>query len=208
MARDRATVFVVDDDEAVRDSLCRLFSSVGLTANAFSSGEMFLSSYELGEAGCLLIDLRMPGKNAFDVQRELTERAIGLPVIFITGHGDVETGVRAMKAGAFDFIEKPFRDQVLLELVQKAIGQSVDELKNGAAIQEIQQDFGRLTARERQVLDGVVAGEPNKRIAHALGMSEKTVEYHRSNLMKKTRARSLADLIKKALRVLPPAPNR
>jgi FixJ family two-component response regulator len=112
-----------------------------------------------------------------------------------------------MKAGAFDFIEKPFRDQILLELVQKAIGHSIDDLRNGAAIQEIQQDFGRLTAREREVLDCVVAGEPNKRIAHTLGMSEKTVEYHRANIMKKTRARSLADLIKKALRVPPPAPN-
>lgn len=198
-----ATVFVVDDDEAVRDSLCRLFSSVDLNAEAFPSGETFLASCKPEKAGCLVIDLRMPGMSAFDVQEEMGSRAINLPTIFITGHGDVETGVRAMKAGAVDFIQKPFREQDLLEMVQKAVAQSVLVRNKFAALKETRQHFDRLTPREREVLDCIVAGEPNKRIAHTLSLSEKTVEFHRANLMKKMQARSLADLIQKALRVLP-----
>ena len=202
MAQD-ATVFVVDDDEAVRDSLCRLFSSVDLAAETFPSGEKFLASCRPGKAGCLVIDLRMPGMGAFEVQKEMGARAIDLPTIFITGYGDVETGVRAMKAGAVDFIQKPFSEQDLLEMVQKAIAQSVAVLKKYAAFKETREKFDRLTPRERQVLDCIVAGEPNKRIAHTLGLSEKTVEFHRANLMKKMQARSLADLIQKALRMFP-----
>lgn len=198
-----ATVFVVDDDEAVRDSLCRLFSSVDLAAEAFPSGETFLASCRPGKAGCLVIDLRMPGMSAFEVQREMAARAINLPMIFITGYGDVETGVRAMKAGAVDFIQKPFREQDLLEIVQKSIAQSITILNKDAAFEETRQNFDRLTPREREVLDCIVAGEPNKRTAHTLGLSEKTVEFHRANLMKKMQARSLADLIQKALRVHP-----
>ena len=202
MAQD-ATVFVVDDDEAVRDSLCRLFSSVDLAAETFPSGEKFLASCRPGKAGCLVIDLRMPGMGAFEVQKEMGARAIDLPTIFITGYGDVETGVRAMKAGAVDFIQKPFSEQDLLEMVQKAIAQSVAVLKKYAAFKETRENFDRLTPRERQVLDCIVAGEPNKRIAHTLGLSEKTVEFHRANLMKKMQARSLADLIQKAFRLFP-----
>lgn len=198
-----ATVFVVDDDEAVRDSLCRLFSSVDLTAEAFPSGETFLASSNPERAGCLVIDLRMPGMSAFEVQKEMAARAINLPMIFITGYGDVETGVRAMKAGAVDFIQKPFREQDLLEMVQKAITESIAVLKKNAAFKETRENFDLLTPREREVLDCIVMGEPNKRIAHTLGLSEKTVEFHRANLMRKMQARSLADLIRKALRVLP-----
>ncbi len=198
-----ATVFVVDDDEAVRDSLCRLFSSVDLASEAFPSGETFLASSKPERAGCLVIDLRMPGMSAFEVQKEMAARAINLPMIFITGYGDVETGVRAMKAGAVDFIQKPFREQDLLEMVQKAITDSIAVLEKNAAFRETRENFDLLTPREREVLDCIVLGEPNKRIAHTLGLSEKTVEFHRANLMRKMQARSLADLIRKALRVLP-----
>ena len=197
------TVFVVDDDEAVRNSLCRLFSSVDLASEAFPSGETFLESSKPERAGCLVIDLRMPGMSAFDVQKEMAVRAISLPMIFLTGYGDVETGVRAMKAGAVDFIQKPFREQNLLEMVQKAITESIAVLEKKAAFKQTQENFNLLTPREHEVLDLICDGEPNKRIAYTLRLSEKTVEFHRANLMKKMRARSLADLIQKTLRVLP-----
>jgi FixJ family two-component response regulator len=207
MVTENSTVFVVDDDEAVRDALCRLFSSVDLTAEAFASGEKFLTACGPEAAGCVVIDLRMPGMSAFEVQEELAARAIDLPVIFLTGYGDVETGVRAMKAGAVDFIQKPFKEQALLEMVQKAMARSLEVLKRGATVRQIRRDLDRLTPREREVLAQIVAGEPDKRIAHTLGLSEKTVEFHRANLMKKMKARSLADLIQKALRALPPGGN-
>lgn len=197
------TVFVVDDDEAVRDSLCQLFSSVDLETESFPSGETFLTACAPDSAGCLVIDLRMPGMSAFDVQQEMASRAINLPMIFITGHGDVETGVRAMKAGAVDFIEKPFKEQAILEKVQKALAQSLQDLEANTAIREIRGNFDRLTPREHEVLELIVAGEPNKRTAYMLDLSEKTVEFHRANVMKKMQARSLADLIQKALKVNP-----
>ena len=198
-----ATVFVVDDDEAVRDSLCRLFSSVGLASEAFPSGETFLASGKSEKAGCLVIDLRMPGMSAFEVQEEMAARAISLPTIFITGYGDVETGVRAMKAGAVDFVQKPFREQDLLEMVQKAIAENIAGLEKTAIFKETRENYDLLTPREHEVLDLICEGEPNKRIAFTLNLSEKTVEFHRANLMKKMRARSLADLIQKTLKMLP-----
>lgn len=202
-----AAVYIVDDDEAVRDSLCHLFSSVSMHVETFPSGEAFLAFYD-SEAleysvGCVFTDLRMPGMSAFDVQAALTERNSALSMIFITGHGDVETGVRAMKAGAMDFIEKPFKEQSLLEMAQKGIVDSARKSDAVEAVRKTREKFDLLTPRERDVLTEIVSGEPNKRIAHTLGLSEKTVEFHRSNLMKKMEARSLADLIRKALSVTP-----
>lgn len=198
------TVYVVDDDEAVRDGLLRLFLSVDLTAETYPSGENFFANCKPDgkncEVGCIIVDLRMPGMSAFDIQAELETRDVSLPLIFITGHGDIETGVRAMKAGAFDFVEKPFRDQALLEIVQKAIAKSAEDWENRSDLSGAKQRIEGLTPREREVLDGIISGEPNKRIAHTLGLSEKTVEFHRANLMKKMEARSLADLIQKALK--------
>ena len=201
MTTTQATIFVVDDDDAVRDSLCRLFASIDLVSEAFASGEEFLASYQPGDPGCLVVDMRMPGMNAFEVQEALAARGSNLPVIVITGYGDVASGVRAMKAGAVDFIEKPFEEQALLEMVQKSIAQSLADSKRSAAFEEIQHSLDSLTRREREVLDCIVSGEPNKRIAFMLVLSEKTVEFHRANIMKKMQARSLADLIQKTLRV-------
>lgn len=200
MVDNQATVFVVDDDDAVRDSLCQLFASVNLASEAFASGEEFLASYQLGRPGCLMVDMRMPGLSAFEVQEALTARTSTLPVIVITGYGDVESGVRAMKAGAVDFIEKPFKEQALLEMVQKTIVWSLAESKRSTALVDIRHDLDCLTPREHEVLDCIVSGEPNKRIAFILSLSEKTVEFHRANVMKKMQARSLADLLQKTLR--------
>ena len=165
MAGNEATVYVVDDDDAVRDALCQLFASVDLASEPYASGEDFLASYQAGEPGCLVVDLRMPGMSAFEVQEALAARTSNLPVIVITGYGDVESGVRAMKAGAVDFIEKPFKEQALLEMVQRTIAQSLKRSKCGAALVNIQHDLDSLTPREREVLDYIVSGEPNKRIA-------------------------------------------
>lgn len=203
MVNEQSTVYVVDDDEAVRDSLCRLFQSVGLPAKAYPSGEAFLSSYNDGSAGCLVIDMRMPGMNGFDVQQELSVRGTNLPMVFITGHADVQAGVRAMKAGALDFIEKPISNQAILDLVHGAIAKNREHLEHYKSIKQDQDLYDQLTPREREVLGLIVDGELNKRIAHILTLSEKTVEFHRANIMRKMQAQSLADLIKKALNVLP-----
>ncbi|MCG8511624.1 MAG: response regulator transcription factor [Rhodospirillales bacterium] len=191
-------VFVVDDDPAVRDSLRWLLSSVDLQAETYASAQEFIDAYEHDQLGCVLVDVRMPGMSGLELQEELATRGTNLPVIIITGHSDVQMAVRAMKSGAFDFIEKPFNDQALLDLVQKALDENrmtvqVRTEKNG-----IRERFGLLSPRERQVLEQIVAGEPNKRIAFNLGLSEKTVEAHRAKVMDKTQAGSLAELIRMA----------
>jgi two-component system, LuxR family, response regulator FixJ len=189
-------VFVVDDDPAVRDSLKWLLSSVNMTVETFASAAEFLAAYRPEHTGCLLVDVRMPGMSGLELQEELRARSCNLPVIIITGHSDVQMAVRAMKAGAFDFIEKPFNDQSLLDLVQKAVDQSRQVSRELSEQAEIRQRLDLLSPRERQVLDLVTDGEPNKRIAFLLGLSEKTVEAHRAKVMEKTRAGSLAELIR------------
>ena len=189
------TVFVVDDDAAIRDALCFLFRSAGLHAEPFASAQDFLDGMPTARTGCLVSDVRMPGLGGLDLQRHLADRGIGLPVILLTAFGDVRTAVRAMKAGAFDFVEKPF-SQDLLNTVRQALqaGQSGASRNEMAA--KVRERLGTLTGRERQVLDLVLEGEPNKRIAHTLGISAKTVEYHRANVIAKMGARSTADLIR------------
>ncbi len=192
-------VFVIDDDEAVRSSLEWLINSVEIEVRTFASADEFLSAYERGHPGCLIVDVRMPGMSGLELQRQLAERSISRPVIIITGHGDVEMAVRAMKAGAFDFVQKPFNDQVLLDLIQSALEKNARASQDIAERLRVAEQLGQLTNRERQVLDGIVGGDSNKEIATRLGLSEKTIEFHRSKVMRKMEARSLADLTRKVV---------
>lgn len=191
-------VFVVDDDPAVRDSLRWLLSSVDLHAETFASAQEFIDAYEPDQLGCVLVDVRMPGMSGLELQEELAARGTLMPVIIITGHSDVQMAVRAMKSGAFDFIEKPFNDQALLDLVQKALDENKLTVRTRTQKDGIRERFDLLSPRERQVLEQIVLGEPNKRIAFNLGLSEKTVEAHRAKVMDKTQAGSLAELIRMA----------
>jgi two-component system response regulator FixJ len=187
------TVFVVDDDDAVRDSLQLLLESAGMTVEAFASPLEFLKSSAPGRPGCLLIDVRMPEMSGIEVQENLAAANRQLPVIVMTGHADVPLAVRAMKAGAVDFIEKPFDDEVIIETVRRAL-----ELRP-AANPEIAQRLASLTPREREVLEGLVAGRANKVIAFDLDISARTVEIYRANMMTKTGARNMAELMRIAL---------
>jgi FixJ family two-component response regulator len=190
------TVFVIDDDKAVRHFLRGLIASVNLRVEAYASAQEFLAAYRSSSPGCLLLDIRMPGMSGLELQQELGVRGIDLPVIVLTGHGNVQVAVHAMKAGAVDFIEKPFNNELLLDRVQKAVAKSVDTYEDRIKRDEILNRRKLLTPRERQVLDLVVAGESNKGIARHLHISEKTVEIHRAHVMGKMRAKSLADLVK------------
>lgn len=196
---DTPIVFIVDDNEDVRETIKSLFESVDQTVEAFASARAFLDAYPVGQPGCLIADVRMPEMSGLELHEELRRREIDLPVIIITGFGDVEMAVNAMKAGAADFIAKPYKEQELLDRVQKAIGRNLEARQAVGREQEVRERLARLTPREREVLDLVVAGEPNKRIAHHLALSEKTVEFHRANIMKKLNARSVAELVKKTL---------
>ena len=190
------TVFVVDDDQAVRRFLQGLIASVGLRVRAYPSAQEFLDAYESGPPGCLLLDIRMPGMSGLELQRELADRNIGLPVIFLTGHGDVPVAVNVMKAGAFDFVQKPFDTELLLDRIQKAVVQSIRLDGIRVKQDEIRKRMHLLTPREHQVMDLVTAGETNKGVARHLDISEKTVEIHRAKVMEKMIARSFADLVK------------
>ena len=192
-------VFIVDDDRAARESLSWLIGSINLKVAAFASAAEFLAAYAPEQPGCLITDVRMPGLSGLDLQAELKRRGLEIPVIVVTGHGDVPMAVRAMKAGAFDFVEKPFNDQVLIDLVQKAIERSFTLAQGQAERRYVRARLDQLTPRERQVFDMIVAGESNKGIAQALGISEKTVEAHRAHIMDKMQARSLAELLKLAI---------
>ena len=193
------TIYVVDDDEAVRDSLRWLIASVDLHVETYASANEFLDTFEPGQPGCLLVDVRMPGMSGLELQRHLAGRAADLPVIIITGHGDVQMAVNAMKAGAFDFVEKPFNDQPLLNLVQRAVEHSYENAREHARRDQIRDGLEKLTFRERQIMDMIVAGESNKNIAIGLQITPKTVEAHRAKVMVKMQATSLADLIKRII---------
>ncbi|NQU59008.1 MAG: response regulator transcription factor [Rhodospirillales bacterium] len=190
------SVYVVDDDDAVREVLCWLMESVNLPVEEFSSADAFLAAYDCNAAGCLLLDIRMPGMSGLELQRKISWGCDDLPIIIITGHADVPMAVEAMKNGAFDFIEKPFNNQVLLDLVQKAIQKSVHNAKKRAAKETHEHRLSVLTPRERQVLDQIVGGETNKVAAKKLGITQKTVEAHRAKVLKKLSVRSLADLVR------------
>lgn len=195
MTSEAPVVFVVDDDAAVRGSLAMLLKSVSLPVRAFASAMEFLEQIHPAQAGCLVLDIRMPGMSGIELQHQLKLRAFALPIIFITGHGDVAMAVTAMREGAIDFIEKPFRDQELLDRVFQAL--EIDRQRRQARdeIGMLRERFAGLTPREQEVMQRIVRGEANKLIALDLGLSERTVEIHRAKVMHKTGARSLAELV-------------
>jgi FixJ family two-component response regulator len=193
------TVFIVDDAQAVARSLRWLFETVQLKVETFSSAQSFLDGYDSSKPGCLVLDVRMPGMSGLDLQERLEAQRIHLPIIFITGHGDVQMAMRAVKAGAFDFIEKPFNDQDLLERIHKAITFDAVQRSHDMHRTQLRALFARLTPREREVLDLVVEGKSNKAIANSFALSAKTIEVHRANMMEKMQARSVADLVKMAI---------
>jgi two-component system response regulator FixJ len=192
-------VFVVDDDRAMRESLRWLLESVGLTVRTYANAADFLREYEPTQPGCLVLDVRMPGMSGLDLQADLVRRGAGLPTIVVTGHAEVPMAVRAVKAGAVDFIEKPFSDQLLLDRVRQAL--EIDRLEREVRRrrEEARRRLETLTAREREVLMLVAAGKANKEIAAELGLSQKTVEVHRSHVMSKMFVDSLAELIRVAI---------
>lgn len=199
MTKSKPIVYVVDDDDAVRKSLTWLISSIDFKVESFPSAQAFLDNCQNVSVGCLITDIRMPGLSGLDLQMELTNRDVDIPVIVITGHGDVQTAVRAMKAGAFDFIEKPFNDQLLLDLVNKAVAHSLSSVETQSQQSELITRRDSLTPREQEVMALIVDGEANKNIAFKLGISDKTVEAHRAKVMGKMQAKSLAELVKMVL---------
>jgi RNA polymerase sigma factor (sigma-70 family) len=200
-ALNKAIVFVVDDDQAMRNSLKWLIESVGVQVESFSSADEFLAQYQPGRAGCLVLDVRMPGMSGLDLQEYLVENNIQIPVVIITGHGDVPMAVRAMKSGAIDFIEKPFNDEVLLDAIRRAIAYEEQQRSQYSEHLAIQERLSHLTPREHEVMQMVTDGKSNKEIANALGVSAKTIEAHRARVMEKMQARSLAELVRMVLAV-------
>lgn len=198
----KETVFLVDDDESVREGLQALLESAGIDVRMFCSADDFLSNGPRSDAaGCLVLDVRMPGMSGLDLQRQLKAANIRLPVIFLTGHGDIPMTVHALKAGAVHFLTKPVREPELMDVIRQALETDRAARRERAAIQELQADFDSLTRRQREVMALVVAGKLNKQIAHELGTSERTIKLYRSQVMQKLRADSLADLVKKAERL-------
>jgi FixJ family two-component response regulator len=191
-------VFVIDDDPSIRDALAGLLRSVSLDVEVFESTQQFLDSRRPDVPGCLVLDVRLPGPGGLDFQRQLAKSNIHLPVIFITGHGDIPMSVRAMKAGAIEFLTKPFRDQELLDAIQVGIERDRARRRDCAVVRQLEERFASLTAREREVMAHVVNGQMNKQIAGDLDVSEITVKVHRGQVMRKMGAKSLADLVRMA----------
>ena len=201
MTETDAVVFVVDDDAPVRESLKNLIGSVGLRAELFASTQEFLRSKRPDVPSCLVLDVRLPGLSGLDLQKRITEAGMEIPIIFITGHGDIPISVRAMKAGAVEFLTKPFRDQDLLDAIQLALERDRKAREQRAAIEDLRRRFASLTAREREVMARVVAGLLNKQIGGELGTSETTVKIHRHQVMEKMGAGSLPELVRMADRL-------
>jgi FixJ family two-component response regulator len=191
-----SVVFVVDDDPSVRRAIKRLVESVGLQVEAWGSAHEFLRNQRPDAAGCLVLDVRLPGKSGLDLQRELTEANIHIPIIFITAHGDVPMTVRAMKAGAVEFLTKPFRDQDLLDAIQHALQRDNTRRAQEEEAARLQEHMASLTRRERELLPWVVSGLLNKQIAEAIGSSEATVKVHRAQIMRKMAASSIVNLVR------------
>jgi RNA polymerase sigma factor (sigma-70 family) len=205
MIEPNSIVFVVDDDASLREALKSLIRSVGLTVELFGSTQEFLNRKRPEVAGCLVLDIRLPGTSGLDFQRKLTEANIFIPIIFITGHGDIAMSVRAMKAGAIEFLTKPFRDQDLLDAIHTGLERDRARRQRESEIAILRDRFEWLTPREREVLPLVVFGLPNKQIAAEIGTSETTVKVHRSQLMRKMGANSLPELVRMAERLGMPA---
>jgi FixJ family two-component response regulator len=188
-------IYLVDDDDAVRDSLGMLFESIGLAHEAYPSALDFLQHYDAKRPACLVADIRMPGLSGLELQQRLNDQRAEIPIIFITGHGDVPMAVTAMKSGAADFIQKPFRDQDLIDRINKALERDRERRKSRAEEDEIRSRIALLTPREKEVMQRVVRGQANKVIAMDLGVSQRTVELHRARVMRKLKMRSLAELV-------------
>ena len=195
------TVYIIDDDEAVRDSLKMLMRSVGQSVETFSSPAEFLEVYDENSPGCIVLDIRMPGMSGLELQSNLNDMHCILPIIFITGHGDVPMAVQAIKDGAMNFIQKPFRDQELLDLINDALKLDTQQRKELLEHKEILRRLSTLTEREREVLHHVVEGKANKVIAADINLSQRTVEIHRSRVMEKMGTKSLAHLVRQVMQV-------
>ncbi len=193
---DHQTVFIVDDDEGVRDGLSLLLATVGVSCELYESAQEFLDAYDGEKRGCLVLDIRMPRMTGLDLQKKLQEMGSVLPVIFITGHGDIPMAVEAMRRGALDFIRKPFREHDLLERINEALNIDEDAHRKAVDRQEIEERLSTLSQREKEVFDRVADGQMNKVIAADLGISERTVEVHRGQVMKKLDVRTLAQLVR------------
>jgi two-component system response regulator FixJ len=194
-----ATVHVVDDDDAVRSSLRLLLKSVGLPTVAHASAHEFLAAWDADQPGCLVLDVRMPGTSGIELQAELNQRGAIIPVIFISGHGDIPMAVEAIQHGAFDFLQKPFRDQDLIDRVQRALASDADHRQLLQQRETLRQRYDSLTPREQEVLQLVTQGKANKVMAGDLGVSQRTVEIHRARVMEKMGAQSLAQLVRMVL---------
>ena len=193
-----SVVIIVDDDAGIRDSLDSLFRSVGLETRLFGSPAELLGGTLPDGPGCIVLDVRLPGVSGLDLQGQLTRQGINYPIVFMTGHGDIPMSVRAMKAGAVDFLSKPFRDQDMLDAVTTALERDAQHRAEAAAKEDIRAQYETLTAREREVMGHVTAGLMNKQVAGLIGLSEITVKIHRGNVMRKMGVKSLADLVRKA----------
>jgi FixJ family two-component response regulator len=194
-----STVYIVDDDEAVRDSLRWLLEANSYRVRAYASAESFLAEYDEQQPGVLIVDVRMPGMSGLELQEQLIARKSSMPIVFITGHGDIPMAISTMKKGAVDFLEKPFDETALREIVGRMFEQANQRLTQAKAVRQHEAMLARLTSREQQVLERIVAGRLNKQIADDLGISIKTVEAHRANIMEKLQVTTVADLMKVAL---------
>jgi len=203
MSAERCVVFVVDDDASMRGALENLIDSVGLEVRAFASPQEFLRAEHPDLPGCLVLDVRLPGTSGLAFQEDLAKAGIALPVIFITGHGNIQMSVRAMKAGAVEFLTKPFHDQEMLDAIQAALERDRARRRDAGVIAELKARYAALTERERETMKLVAAGRANKQIAAELAISEVTVKVHRGQVMRKMRARALADLVRMADRLAP-----
>jgi RNA polymerase sigma factor (sigma-70 family) len=192
-------IMVVDDDSGVRNAMRHLLKSVGLECALYASAQEFLAAYQPGQPGCLVLDIRMPGMSGLELQQQLNLRGAVIPVIFMTGHGDIPMAVEAMQHGAFDFLQKPFRDQDLLDRIQKAIVKDAEQRQSLGEHERIKAHLESLTAREREVLDLMTEGKQNKVIAQDLGVSPRTIEIHRARVMEKMNAQSVAQLVRMML---------
>lgn len=201
MSEAGATIYVVDDDPSMREALKNLLRSVGLAVETFGSAQEFLSGHRSEAFGCLILDVRLPGLGGLDLQRQLAEASIHLPIIFITAHGDIQMSVRAIKAGAVEFLAKPFRDQDLLDAVQQALDLDREQREHRAELMNLSVRYESLSPREKEVMELVARGRLNKQIAAEIGASEATVKLHRGHVMEKMQADSLADLIRMAERL-------
>ena len=195
MNKSEPIIFIVDDDEAVQQSLSMLVEAVGLKSKTYNRAEDFLDAYDPAQAGCLLLDIRMPGMSGLGLQSKLAAEGINIPIIVITGHGDVPMAVEAVKAGAIDFVEKPFRDQVLLDSIQKAIELDEQNRHKQSERTDVETRIALLTPREREVMDLLVLGKSNKVIAYDLGISQKTVDFHRAHTLEKMEVGSVVELL-------------